>query len=110
MRNRCLLFSVLLLGIGNNPAHAEIEQYHLVIKNHQFTPDNLVVPAGKKVKLVVENQDSSPEEFESHDLDREKIITGNSKAFIYVGPLETGRYTFFGEFNPKTAKGTLTVK
>ncbi|KPJ93313.1 MAG: hypothetical protein AMJ55_08320, partial [Gammaproteobacteria bacterium SG8_15] len=69
MKNSCLLLSLLLLGVLTSPAYAEIEQYHLVIKNHQFTPDNLVVPAGKKVKIVVENQDSSPEEFESHDLD-----------------------------------------
>lgn len=91
-------------------AYAETPEFQLVIKDHQFIPSTLEIPAGQKVKLIVENQDATPEEFESHDLNREKIIAGNSKGVIYVGPLEAGSYKFFGEFNPKTATGTLTVK
>ena len=84
--------------------------YTLVIKDHQFQPAELVVPAGKKVKLIVENQDATPEEFESHPLNREKIIAGNGKATIYIGPLKPGRYPFFGEFNQATAQGVIVVK
>ena len=29
---------------------------------------------------------------------------------MYVGPLEPGSYKFFGEFNPKTAIGSLVVR
>jgi plastocyanin domain-containing protein len=89
---------------------AETPEYQVVIKDHRFSPSNIDVPAGQKVKLIVENQDPTPEEFESHDLNREKIVPGGSKIIIYVGPLEAGSYKFFGEFNPKTAHGTLTVK
>ncbi len=84
--------------------------YTLVIKDHQFQPAELVVPAGKKVKLIVENQDATPEEFESHPLNREKIIAGKGKATIYIGPLKPGRYPFFGEFNQATAQGVIVVK
>ena len=82
----------------------------LIIKDHRFQPSELSVPAGKKIRLVVENQDATPEEFESHPLNREKVIAGNSKATIYVGPLEPGRYPFFGEFNEATALGALIAK
>lgn len=82
----------------------------LVIKDHRFQPAELQVPAGKKIKLVVDNQDATPEEFESHSLNREKVIAGNSKATIYIGPLEPGRYTFFGEFNEATAQGVVIAK
>ncbi|HCU54159.1 MAG TPA: hypothetical protein DIC36_07770 [Gammaproteobacteria bacterium] len=92
------------------PAAAETAEYRLVIKDHRFQPAELVIPAGQKVKLIVENQDPTPEEFESHPLNREKIIPGNSKATIYIGPLTPGRYPFFGEFNPKTATGHIVVK
>jgi hypothetical protein len=87
-----------------------MDQYLITIKDHKFNPTNVEVPANKKVKLIVDNQDPTPEEFESHDFKREKIIKGNSKATILVGPLKPGVYKFFGEFNEKTAQGTLTVK
>jgi plastocyanin domain-containing protein len=91
-------------------AFAADEPYTIVIKNHRMVPTELEIPKGKKVKLVVDNQDSTPEEFESHSLNREKIIPGNSKATIYIGPLKPGTYEFFGEFNEATAQGRIIVK
>ena len=75
-----------------------------------MNPSELQIPAGQKVKLVVDNQDSTPEEFESHSLNREKIIPGNSKATIFIGPLKPGTYEFFGEFHQETAQGKIIVK
>jgi plastocyanin len=102
------LFSFTFLS--SNTLAAKTTEYKITIKNHKFSPQNLEIPAGKKVKLIVENQDSSAEEFESHDLNREKIISGNKSVIIYVGPLKAGTYKYFGEFNPKTAQGTITAK
>ena len=82
----------------------------LVIKNHRFEPTELKVPSGQRIKLVVHNQDSTPEEFESHSLNREKLIPGGAKATIYIGPLKPGRYVFFGEYNEATAKGAVVVE
>jgi hypothetical protein len=62
------------------------------------------------VKLLVENQDATPEEFESHSLNREKIIAARGKATIYIGPLAPGRYTFEGEFNAQTAQGVIIAQ
>jgi hypothetical protein len=42
-------------------------------------------------------------------LNREKVIPGNSKAIIFIGPLRQGTYPFFGEFYPKTAQGKIIV-
>jgi len=81
-----------------------------VIKNHQFTPSIVTVPAGVKVKLKVTNNDATPEEFESYKLNREKIIPGNSSAHVFIGPLEAGEYEFFGEFNQATAQGRIVVQ
>lgn len=90
-------------------AHAA-EEFTLVIKDHTFHPAELEVPAGKKIKLIVKNEDPTPEEFESHELKREKIINGNSKGIVFVGPLEPGEYPFFGEFNMDSALGKLIAK
>ena len=82
----------------------------LTIKNHRFEPSEVRVPANKKIKLLVHNQDASAEEFESHSLNREKVIPGNSKATIYIGPLKAGRYPFVGEFHEKTAQGVVIAE
>lgn len=87
----------------------EKEFYDIVIKDHKFTPETLMVPAGVKIKLIVDNQDPTPEEFESHDMNREKIIAGNTKATIFVGPLEPGKYHYFGEFNMDSANGYIVA-
>jgi hypothetical protein len=105
-----LLISTALMLALMTPVHADTADYRLVIKNHRFEPTNLVVPAGKKIKLVIENQDTTPEEFESHQLNREKIVPANGKTSLYLGPLDPGSYPFFGEFNPKTAIGTIIAK
>lgn len=99
--------SLLLLPV---PAFAAEDEFKLVIQDHKFQPTEVVVPAGKKVKLVIENRDATPEEFESHALNREKVIAGKSTATIFIGPLKPGRYPFVGEYNEKTALGVIVVQ
>jgi plastocyanin len=106
---KSLALAVLLSASLGAFAAGEPE-FTLSIENHKFTPDRIEVPAGKKVKLVVENKDATPEEFESDKLKVEKVIPGKSKATIYVGPLKAGEYKFVGEFNEKTAKGVIVAK
>ena len=109
MRASRLLACLALAGAFTAAAAAEPE-FPLVIKNHRFEPTELKVPAGQRVKLLVHNQDSTPEEFESHSLNREKVIPGGAKATIFIGPLKPGRYPFFGEFNEKTAQGAVVAE
>ena len=90
--------------------YAKTPVIKITIKNHLFYPSEIIVPAGKKVKLLVSNEDDTPEEFESYELNREKIITGNRKAVIFIGPLKPGRYPFFGEFYPRTAQGVIVAQ
>ena len=111
-------FSKLEPAAGNIKMDAEIantapalkEFYEITIKDHTFSPVELIVPAGQRIKLRVSNQDATPEEFESHDMKREKIIGGNKTATIFVGPLEPGKYHYFGEFNMDTANGYIIAK
>jgi hypothetical protein len=86
------------------------EEFTIVIKDHKFSPETTTIPADQKVKLIIDNQDSTPEEFESYELNREKIIGGGKKGIVFVGPLKPGTYPFFGEFNMDTAKGQIIAK
>lgn len=83
--------------------------FHLVLKDHQFNPANITVPAHTRVKLIVENQQDLPAEFESFPLNREKVVTGHNKIVIYLSPMDPGTYTFFDDFHRET-KGTVTAK
>lgn len=82
----------------------------LRIRDHLFYPAELLLPANQKIKLLVINEDPTPEEFESYELNREKVILGNSKTVIFIGPLVAGEYPFFGEFNMSTAQGKIIVR
>jgi heme/copper-type cytochrome/quinol oxidase subunit 2 len=86
------------------------EEFAITIKDHRFEPPEIHVPANQKVKLVISNLDTTPEEFESHDLNREKIVTGGGKITIYIGPLKPGRYDYVGEFHMDTAQGVVIAE
>lgn len=103
-------FLLGLFALAAPAAHAETPTFTLTIKDHKFEPATLEVPAGEKVKLSIVNNDPTAEEFESHKLNREKVIPGNSTGTVFIGPLEPGSYPFVGEFNEDTAKGTIIAK
>ncbi len=100
-------FAVLSLPFAACAADAD---FTLTIREHRFQPAVLNVPAGKKVKLLIENQDATPEEFDSHALNREKVISGHGSATLYIGPLDAGRYPFMGEFNAASAQGEIVAQ
>jgi Cupredoxin-like domain len=89
---------------------AEQETYIIVIKEHKFEPVRLIIPVAKKVKVVVDNQDPTPEEFESYELNREKVVAGGKQVIIYLGPLKPGAYKYFGDFHLKTAQGIIVAQ
>jgi len=109
MTVRLLVAAYALLGVTAVLAAGEPE-FAITLRDHQFTPADIRIPAGVKVKLVVDNQDAGPEEFDSHALNREKVIPGKTKATIFIGPLAPGRYPFIGEFNATTARGEVVAQ
>ena len=98
---------ILLYSAGGWAAQ---DAYVITIQDHRFSPAELTIPARTKVKIIVENQDATPEEFESYDLNREKVVTGKGKFTLYLGPLNPGKFKYFGDFHPNTAQGIIIVK
>lgn len=92
------------------PGPARADDYVLTIKDHRFSPATMTIPIGQKVKLTVVNKDATPEEFESYELNREKVVDGNSRIIVFVGPLDAGTYPFFGDFHKELANGQLIAK
>jgi hypothetical protein len=81
----------------------------LTIKDHRFVPSEVSVPAGERLRIEVENRDSTPAEFESADLRVEKIVVPGGKIAVMAGPLKPGIYKFFDDYHPDTATGTMTA-
>jgi hypothetical protein len=100
--NLLFLFSLIV--------EAKRPEYHLDLKNHLFYPAQIIIPANKKIKLVIHNRDNSAEEFSSFDLNREKVIFSKKTSTIFVGPLPVGEYGFFGEYHPNSARGKVIVE
>ena len=105
------LILILPLGLIALAGQAsDVPRFALTITNNHFFPAKLEVPAGQKIKLVIKNEGPGPEEFESSDLNREKLIQAGKTAEVTVGPLKPGTYKFYGEFNPKTAQGQIVAQ
>ena len=102
-----LTATVVTAGLAA-PATGE-EPMKLTLKDHAFQPAELTVPAGQRLHIVVENQDATPEEFESSGLRAEKVVVPGGRITVTVGPLKPGRYDFWGEYHKDTARGTLTA-
>jgi plastocyanin len=98
------------LGVPSVARVAVAQEFNLVIRNNKFEPEEIRVPAGKRVSIYVSNEDAAPEEFDSPALKVEKVIPGKSKGLVRIGPLEAGRYEFIGEFHADTAKGVVIVE
>ena len=108
MRRVALAIAVVALAAAV-PALADVPSYPIALKGHQFVPNELQVPAGAKLKLLVRNEGNTPSEFESNQLHREKIVAPGQQIEVFVGPLDPGSYEFFDDFHPQT-RGHLIVK
>jgi hypothetical protein len=108
MRRTVAISLLGLLVLGTAAAHAA--DYTLTIKNHQFSPAEIKVPANQRVTITVVNEDATPEEFDSSALKVEKVVAGKSKGVVRIGPLKAGRYPFIGEYNEATAKGVVVAE
>ncbi len=111
MNVRSLMLTAMVMAALSIPDYvlAENASQDLVVRNHQFDPGELVIPAGVEVKLVVHNNEAIPIEFESYDLSREIVVPVHGQRTIYIGPLKPGKYSFFNDFNHDMT-GTVIAK
>jgi high-affinity iron transporter len=97
------------LFIGGSVARAA-DLPTLEFRQHRFVPDRIEVPARVKFQLHVKNTDDTADEFESSELNREKLVPPGQTITVFLGPLDPGTYHFFGDFHKATARGVLVAK
>ncbi len=86
------------------------EVFQLTMTDGVLQPGTLAVPAGRKFRLEITNAGKTPDEFDSVELNRERLIRPGERTTIFLGPLEPGSYRFMGEFHADTAKGVIIAK
>jgi len=89
---------------------ADLPTFRLVTQDGRFHPDTVVVPAGVRFRLQVTNKGPGPEEFESRELRKEKVLAEGVTRTVVFAPLRPGSYPFFGEFHPDTARGRIVAR
>ena len=85
------------------------DQIVITLKNDQFTPAEVTLPANTDVTLKFVNDDPAAAEIESKDLKIEKVVAGNSEITVHVHTQEPGRYLFVNEYKEDTVKGYIIV-
>jgi hypothetical protein len=83
--------------------------FAIEFENSEIRPAEIVVPANSRFKLELRNVGTSPIEFESLELRKEKVIGPGVTTFIVFNRLSPGEYSFFDDFHPDTPPARLVV-
>lgn len=108
-RRGLAFIAAAFIGIAASSVSAQEVTHSLTIKDGKFEPSTLNVKAGVKFKLVINNATNKSAEFESAELNREKVIPAGGSGSVYIGPLQPGTYSFFDDFNQKN-RGVIVAK
>jgi len=88
-----------LLAVMALPALADEPTFRIDIKDGVITPLEIEVPANTRIRLEVTNSGTSPAEFESVQLKKEKVIAGGNSSVMVIRNLAPGTYDFFDDFH-----------
>jgi hypothetical protein len=88
----------------------DMPAFRIELKDGTITPMQLEVPANKDIKLEVANTGTTPVEFESKQLRKEKVLGPGVTSVIVIRSLDPGEYQFFDEFHPEAGNATLIAK
>lgn len=91
-------------------AAEDLPTLQLTAKDGHFYPETVEAPAGKRFRLAIKNEGSTPEEFESIELRKETVLAPGVTRTVVFAPMKPGTYQFFGDFHPDTAKGRIIVR
>jgi hypothetical protein len=100
-RTPSLILALLLaLATGTAGARAEEEKtFRIEFRDGVITPLRVVVPAETRIRLELVNSGTTPAEFESIELRKEKVIAPGAETVMVIRRLDRGEYKFFDDFH-----------
>ncbi len=106
------LVSGLSVCLGVTPAVAQgddpVIQIHF--SNGMISPSVIEVPANTRFKLELHNDGSTPVEFESIPLRKEKVLAPGASRFLVFRSLDVGTYAFFDDFHLDMPPASMVAK
>lgn len=110
LRVLCALAAAGLPALGPGPARADdMPVVKVEMRDGVIVPSIIEVPANTRFKLEIVNTGTSPVEFESAELKREKALAAGATSSIVFRTVDPGSYAVFDDFHPD-AKATLVAK
>jgi len=101
--------ALALFFVAGGATASEDRAIALAVEEAGFAPSEIEAPSGARVRLEVTNRTAAAIEFESFELNRERVIQPGQTAAVYVSGLGPGRYEFFDDFHQQR-RGALLVR
>ena len=98
-----------LLAIAMTAGAEDTITLKVKVKDGLFYPDRLTAPAGKTIKLEIDNISQDAVEFESVDLRQEELLPAGTQSSIEILPLRPGQYRFFDDLHKGAVQGVLLI-
>lgn len=89
---------------------ADLLEVKLDMRDGVFLPQNIVVPAGVRIKITLRNVGKTAAEFESIALRKEKVLAPGAQSFVVLAPLRPGAYPFFDDFHLNMPPGVIVAR
>lgn len=115
MRGRVAVLALALAGalvggvVGPVGAADDMPAFEVVMRDGTMTPARLEVPANRPFRIEISNVGTTPAEFESLALHKEKVLAAGAASSLVFRRLEPGEYDFFDDFHPE-ARAVLVAK
>src|SRR4051794_865386 len=82
--------AVAAAGTRTGAAQEEMPTFRIEMSDGTISPLRIEVPANKPFKLELHNTGKTPSEFESAELNREKVLAPQSQSFIVFRRVSPG--------------------
>jgi hypothetical protein len=102
----CSVFLAGSIGV----ARADDPSFKIDFKDGAVAPTRLEVPASTRFVLVLTNSGTTPAEFESVELHKEKVLAPGVTSTLVFRSLDPGEYDFFDDFHPGRPTAVLVAK
>lgn len=101
---------VIFVLAASGATGADEPTFRIEFSDGLITPLQLEVPADTRFRIELVNRGSTPVEFESLQLRKEKVIGPGNQTVMVIRRLDPGTYDFFDDFHLDTPHAVLIAR
>jgi len=110
------LLPAIIVAAALMPQHARCADtdaataFVIKAEGGRFQPSQLQVIANQPFKVQVTSAETTPIEFESFELRRERVVKPGETITVNMPALSPGTYKFFDDFHRDTPEGAIVAR